>query len=161
MLPSAIPSVTTDAKRAQFLTNSISSATVAARPAMSAETAASKASTRFGVLWKSFIVSKRVAADVVNFIVRGDVYLPGQVTHDGYKVPKGKVVLTAYSYTKKAKINLSFSYPENMTPTVMARDISTDARVKRSWGDELIRISFTSKAKAPLAGQYEFKVELY
>lgn len=113
------------------------------------------------VITDKYALSKRLAPDVANFVVRGDVYLPGQVTHDGYKVPKGKVVLTAYSYTKKAKINLSFSYPENMTPTVMARDISTDARVKRSWGDELIRISFTSKAKAPLAGQYEFKVELY
>ena len=58
-------------------------------------------------------------------------------------------------------VDISFSYPENMTPSVTIMDISTDKRVKRSWGDELIRISFTSKAKAPLTGQYEFRVELY
>ena len=113
------------------------------------------------VLTDRYELSKRVAADVVNFIVRGDVYLPGMVTPDGYKVPKGKVVLTAYSYSKKGKVDISFSYPENMTPSVTIMDISTDKRVKRSWGDELIRISFTSKAKAPLTGQYEFRVELY
>ena len=52
------------------------------------------------------------------------------------------------------------TYPKDMKPSVTVKDLTTDRRVQKTWGDELKRVSFTSKAKAPLKGRYEFRVKM-
>lgn len=112
------------------------------------------------VLIDTYALSKRKTPDVENFIIRGDIYLPGDSTPDGYKVAKGEIAIRAYSYTKKSKVDLRMTYPKDMKPSVTVQDLSTDKRIQRSWGEDLKRVSFTSKSKAPLKGQYEFRVSL-
>lgn len=111
------------------------------------------------VLVDTYEMSERKVADVENFIIRGDVYLPGETTEDGYKVAKGEIAIRAYSYTKKSKVDLLMTYPKDMKPSVTVQDLSIDKRIRKSWGEDLKRVSFTSKAKAPLKGQYEFRVK--
>ena len=111
------------------------------------------------VLVDKFSLQSRKDSDVENFIIRGDVYLPGDSTPDGYKVPKGEVVITAYSYTKKSQLNLVMTYPKKMTPAVTVLDLSIDNRVRKCWGDEIVKLSFSSTAKAPVKGQYEFRIK--
>jgi hypothetical protein len=113
------------------------------------------------VLTDTYELSERKTSDVENFVIRGDIYLPGDSTPDGYKVAKGEIAIIAYSYTKKSKVELLMTYPKDMKPSVTVQDISMDKRMQKSWGEELKRVSFTSKAKAPLKGQYEFRVKVY
>ena len=112
------------------------------------------------VLTDTYELSERKTADVENFLIRGDVYLPGESTPDGYKVAKGEIAIRAYSYTKESKVDLLMTYPDDMKPSVTVKDLTTDRRVQKTWGDELKRVSFTSKAKAPLKGRYEFRVKM-
>ncbi len=112
------------------------------------------------VLVDTYEMSERKVADVENFIIRGDVYLPGETTADGYKVAKGEIAIRAYSYTKKSKVDLLMTYPKDMKPSITVQDLSIDRRIQRSWGDDLKKLSFTSKAKSPLTGQYEFRVRI-
>ncbi len=111
------------------------------------------------VLTDRYELSRRTAPDVENIIVRGDVVLPGNVTQGGYKVRKGEIVITAYSFTKKSSETLIMTYPDGMTPSLTERDLTDDIRMEKSWGKTLTRITFTSKAKAPLKGQYEFRIK--
>ena len=69
------------------------------------------------------------------------------------------VVITAYSYTKKSQLNLVMIYPKKMTPAVTVLDLSIDNRVRKCWGDEIVKLSFSSTAKAPVKGQYEFRIK--
>lgn len=104
----------------------------------------------------SFTLKERIAADVENFLVLGDVYLPGETcTVDGAvkKVPAGKV----YVIGKDAAAEISF--PASMTPSVTVRNLD-DPRLTNVWGDTLRRISFTSSPDAPLSGQYLFNVRI-
>lgn len=112
------------------------------------------------VLVDTYEMSERKEADVENFIIRGDVYLPGETTADGYKVAKGEIAIRAYSYTKKSNVDLIMTYPKDMKPSITVQDLSIDRRIQKSWGEDLKRVSFTSKVKAPLTGQYEFRVRI-
>jgi tRNA threonylcarbamoyl adenosine modification protein YeaZ len=84
------------------------------------------------------------------------IYLSG----DGYKVAKGEIAIRAYSYSKKGKVDLLMTYPRDMTPSITVQDLSIDKKIQKAWGEDLKRVSFTSKSKAPLKGQYEFRVKI-
>ena len=112
------------------------------------------------VLVDTYEMSERTVGDVENFIIRGDVYLPGETTADGYKVAKGEIAIRAYSYSKKGKVDLLMTYPKDMTPSITVQDLSIDKKIQKAWGEDLKRVSFASKSKAPLKGQYEFRVKI-
>lgn len=111
------------------------------------------------VLKDQYELSQRKTPDVENIIVRGDVSLPGQLGPDGVKVRKGEIVITAYSFTKKSSETLLLTYPAELTPSLSVQDLTLDKRMEKAWGNTLTRISFTSKAKAPLKGEYEFRIK--
>ena len=112
-------------------------------------------------LVEDFALSKRTAPDVVNFVCRGDVYLPGDKLPDGNTVKNGNVVLVAYSFTTKSNVTVVMTYPKELTPSVTVKDLTYDQKIVNSWGKELKRISFTSREKAPLKGKYKFTVINY
>ena len=109
-------------------------------------------------LAEEFELSKRTASDVVNFLCRGDVYLPGVKLPDGSKVKSGNVVIVAYSFTFKSNVTMVMTYPKELTPSVNVKDLTYDKKIVNSWGNELKRISFTSRKTAPLKGRYDFSV---
>ena len=109
-------------------------------------------------LAEEFELSKRTAPDVINFLCRGDVYLPGDQLPEGGKVKKGNVVIVAYSFTTKSNVTVTMTYPKELTPSVTVKDLTYDKKITRSLGDELKRISFTSRKNAPLKGRYDFSV---
>ena len=109
-------------------------------------------------LAEEFELSKRTAPDVVNFLCRGDVYLPGERLPEGEKVKDGNVVIVAYSFTMKSNVTMVMTYPKELTPSITVKDLTYDKKLPRSWGNELKSISFTSRAKAPLTGRYDFYI---
>lgn len=109
-------------------------------------------------LAEEFELSRRTAPDVVNFLCRGDVYLPGDQIPDGGKVRNGNVVIVAYSFSLKSNVSMVMTYPKELTPSVTVKDLTEDKKITRSWGNELKRISFTSGQRAPLKGRYDFNV---
>lgn len=110
------------------------------------------------VLTDDYELTKRTAPDVENFICRGDVYLPGDKLPDGEKVEKGKVVIVAYSFTFKGKVSMEMTYPKELTPSITVKDLTDDKKISSVWGNELKRISFTSRKNAPLKGSYSFTI---
>ena len=50
------------------------------------------------------------------------------------------------------------TYPKELTPSVNVKDLTYDKKIVNSWGNELKRISFTSRKTAPLKGRYDFSV---
>ena len=108
------------------------------------------------VLTDEYELTERLAPDVVNFVCRGDVYLPGDKLPEGGKVDKGEVVIVAYSFTFKSNVTMVMTYPKELTPSVTVKDLTYDKRFINTWGKELKRISFTSKKNAPLKGSYSF-----
>ena len=104
----------------------------------------------------SFSLTERRGADVENFMVLGEVCLPGETyTLDGKEktVPAGRVVILG----EGAAAELSF--PASLTPSVTVKTLD-DPRLTNVWGDTLRRISFTSSEDAPLSGQYLFSIRI-
>ena len=104
----------------------------------------------------SFSLAERKAADVENFMVLGEVYLPGEsYVLDGKEktVPAGRVAVIGDG----AAAELSF--PVSLTPSVTVKTLD-DPRLTNVWGDTLRRISFTSSQDAPLSGQYIFSIRI-
>ena len=120
-----------------------------------------------------FVLSGRIVADTVNFLVQGKVYLPGEdivagagtsvktvsaasgahVTRHGSlpEVPDGQVVIV------NGDIAVSLSYPLSLLPSVKEMSL-TDPRMSNVWGPVLRRISFASASDAPAKGHYDFVV---
>lgn len=96
-------------------------------------------------------LSKRVAADVENFLVQGEVALPGESLSDGTVAKPGEVLVM--NSGKKVKV----VYPKSMTPSVSVQEMS-DPRLTNVWGTSLRRISFTGNSDAPLKGKYQFTI---
>lgn len=108
------------------------------------------------VIKDRFRLDERKAADVENFMVLGEVYLPGETfVHDGQErtVPAGKVVVVGDGAAA------GISYPRSLEPSVTVKALE-DPRLSNVWGPELRRISFTSAADAPLSGVYGFEIEI-
>lgn len=100
----------------------------------------------------SYSLKTRAACDVENFLVQGDVYLPGETTPEGYHVRKGETVVV-----NEGK-QMILSYPVELQPSIKVMEL-TDPRLTNVWGDSLRRISYTSSDQAPLKGKYIFKIK--
>ncbi len=108
------------------------------------------------VIRDSFHLGERKAADVENFMVLGEVYLPGDRYVSGGKektVPTGRVMVIGDGTAAE------ISYPRSMEPSVSVKELD-DPRLSNVWGPVLRRISFTSSPDAPLSGAYEFRISL-
>ena len=99
----------------------------------------------------SYSLTARNAADVLNFMVQGAVYLPGSKTDSGYSVNDGEVVVV------NEGVAMSLSYPAGMTISVDEVKLD-DPRLSNVWGKSIRRISFTSGNDAPVKGKYQFKI---
>lgn len=108
-------------------------------------------------LTDSFELEERVAPDVEHFLVRGNVYLPGDSVR-GIKVKKGEVVVASWSYDKKRTLLTSVKFPKGLTPSVETKKLD-DKRLVSSWGKVIQRIDFTSAADAPTKGTYKFTIK--
>ena len=99
----------------------------------------------------TYSLKSRGAADVENFLVQGSVYLPGDVTPEGYLVKNCETVVINQG------VKMIVKYPANLTPSVVTMEL-TDPRLTNVWGGSLRRISYTSAENAPLNGKYVFKI---
>lgn len=99
----------------------------------------------------SFSLRKRVMADVVNFLVHGQVFLPGEVLEDGTAVRKGQIAVVNMGKTALLK------FPQGMTPSVETINLD-DPRLSNVWGDSIRRISFRTADDAPTKGNYTFTI---
>lgn len=100
----------------------------------------------------TFSLKDREVADIENFLVQGNVYLPGETTPEGYLVKKGETVV------ENSGKRMMLSYPTDMEPSVTLMELN-DPRLTNVWGDSLRRISYTSSDNAPLKGKYIFKIK--
>ena len=96
---------------------------------------------------------RRIAADTVNFMVVGEVRLPGEDYTDAdgsmHTVGKGTVAVLTEAGV------FSLKYPSSLEPSVEVRKLD-DPRISNVWGGSLRRISFVSKKNAPVKGTYTF-----
>jgi hypothetical protein len=102
----------------------------------------------------SYSLTKRNAADQLNFMVQGQVYLPGTkvaVAALEYAVKDGEVVVV------NAGVAMKIAYPASMKVSVDVVELD-DKRLSNVWGDSIRRVSFTSSASAPVSGTYVFKI---
>ena len=100
----------------------------------------------------TYSLKKRGAADVENFLVQGDVYLPGDTTPTGYLVKNGETVVI------NSGKQMLLTYPVAMKPSVTVKELS-DPRLTNVWGGSLRRISYTTDDNAPLKGKYVFTIK--
>ena len=100
----------------------------------------------------TYSLKSRDASDVENFMVQGDVYLPGQTTPGGYKVAEGQTVVI------NDGLNMLITYPVQLKPSVEEKEL-VDQPLTRVWGQTLKRISYTSATDAPTSGKYVFKIQ--
>lgn len=105
-------------------------------------------------------LDKRVLADTLNFMVWGNVYLPGDrefLSESGLEdapvriVPSGNIIISA----GEAAVRLV--YPEALKPSVTVRELD-DPNLRVIWGKSLKRLSFISAPDAPTGGEYRFSV---
>ena len=100
----------------------------------------------------TYSLKERGAADVENFLVQGDVYLPGDTTPTGYLVKNGETVVI------NSGKQMLLTYPVAMKPSVTVKELS-DPRLTNVWGGSLRRISYTTDDNAPLKGKYVFTIK--
>ena len=103
----------------------------------------------------TFRLTERKAADIENFMVYGEVFLPGETYPVGggsRTVPSGCVVIAADG------VSAEIAFPKSLTPSVETMHLD-DPRMTSVWGDTLRRISFTSDPDAPLSGSYGFTIK--
>lgn len=103
-----------------------------------------------------FTLTKRVAADVINFPIRGAVALPGE-SIDGQKVKDGEVLLKIKTYEGGRGALMRVKYSSNLKPYVEVKEI-TDNRIKRNSGNILTLLYFQSEENAPCEGEYAFEI---
>ena len=100
----------------------------------------------------TYTLESRKSADVENFLVQGDVYVPGAV------LPGGDLVKTGEVFILNRGVLVRITYPASMTVSLETKELN-DKKLSDVWGDSLKRISFTSKDDAPLKGKYVFKIK--
>lgn len=102
-------------------------------------------------------LSKRVGADIVDFVVAGDIFLPGEsVPAAGRKVRSGEVVVRAYSFDRSRYVDVVMSFPSSMKVAVEDKALS-DPRFTSVWGSRLRKLVFTSSCRG-LRPSYSFTV---
>lgn len=99
----------------------------------------------------SYSLKRRVMPDVENFLVQGEVYLPGEPVPGAGDVPGGSIVV------RNGDVSVKMAFPSCLVPSVEEVQIE-DRRLSVVWGPVLRRISFVSAPDAPLTGTYSFKV---
>ena len=104
------------------------------------------------IITDTYSLKERGAADVENFLVQGDVYLPGDTTPTGYLVKNGETVVI------NSGKQMLLTYPVAMKPSVTVKELS-DPRLTNVWGGSLRRISYTTDDNAPLKGKYVFTIK--
>ena len=102
------------------------------------------------VISDSYSLKSRIAADVENFMFQGKVYLPGEDAA-GYLVKVGEAVVI------NGNVKMKLTYPSTLTPEVVTVNLD-DIRFTNVWGKTLYRLSLTSKADAPVKGEYKFVI---
>ncbi len=95
-------------------------------------------------------LTDRILADTLNFMVHGEVYLPGEM-YGEKSVPKGKVLIV------DGGRKFYMSYPAALTPSVTVKEL-VDPRLTDVWGPVLRRISFTTSSTAPTKGSWKFVI---
>ena len=98
----------------------------------------------------SFRLNVRKAPDVENFLVQGQVFLPGQAFGD-YKVRAGEAIIV------NGEKAVRLTYPVSFVPSVETK-VLDDPRFSNVWRDSLRRISFTGSADDPVKGKYIFRI---
>ncbi|MBQ9549035.1 MAG: heparinase II/III family protein [Bacteroidales bacterium] len=106
-----------------------------------------------------FRLTERKGADAERFLTRGQAFLPGQDAA-GYKVPDGEVVLLCKSFDGQRSVRIRIAYPATLKAKAETLEL-TDARLKRSWGSTVCRVSFVSGETAPLSGSYAFTLSRF
>lgn len=86
-------------------------------------------------------LDSRNAADVVNFLVQGDIHVVGE----------NAVVI------ENQDIAFRLEYPSQMTFTIETKSLD-DPKLTNVWGTSLRRLSFTGPDTAPLKGKYIFRI---
>ena len=99
----------------------------------------------------SYELKQRNASDVVNFVVQGNVYLPGDSLAGGYVVKSGEVVV------ENQGVAFRVVHAAGMSPSVSVMELD-DPRLSNVWGPSLRRISFTGSETAPVKGRYVFRI---
>ena len=102
------------------------------------------------VIVDTYSLNSRKAADIENFMFQGKVYLPGENV-DGYAVKAGEAVVV------NGDIKMKLTYPLTLTPEVVSVNLD-DSRFTNVWGMTLYRLSLSSKADAPVKGEYKFVI---
>ena len=110
-----------------------------------------KVSDKQLTITNTYSLKERKGADVENFMVQGQVFLPGDTTPEGYVVKVSEVVVLNQGVAMK------LSYPAVLKPSVETMHLD-DPRLTNVWGDSLRRISLISDASAPLKGKYVIKI---
>ena len=90
-----------------------------------------------------FSLSERIAADTVNFLVRGSASISSDMSAVTIETDGVRITL---------------DYPEGMAISV-AQMILDDPRLSNVWGSSIKRISFVSPPDSGLKGKYVFRVE--
>ena len=96
-------------------------------------------------------LKSRVLADTLNFLLHGEVFLPGTEAPGGILVKEGEIVAV------NGSVKVKMSYPKSLVPSLSVKELA-DPRLTGIWGPVLRRLSFTAPADAPLKGQYRFTV---
>lgn len=99
----------------------------------------------------TYSMRERKAADIENFMVQGQVYLPGDRIQEGYVVNSGEVIVL------NGAAGVRISYPKAMKPTVSTVELD-DPRLTDVWGETLRRISFEGASDASVKGRYKFNI---
>lgn len=93
----------------------------------------------------NYTLSARIAPDIINFIVLGDI-----------EIKKNHILITGYDFKKENSVTVMLKYSSSLTPTVEEITFN-ESKLEQRWNSKSIkRITFTSKADAPLTGNYEY-----
>lgn len=104
------------------------------------------------IITDTYNLKSREDSDVENFMVQGEVYLPGETTPEGYYVKNGQTVVVNNG------LNMLISYPVQLQPSVEVKEL-IDRPLTTIWGNTLKRVSYTSAEDAPVKGKYVFKIQ--
>lgn len=96
-----------------------------------------------------FSLTQRVAPDMENFLVKGEVLLPGEKCN-GRVLKAGELAIVC-----NESLIVLMRYPTSLTPSVEDK-LLEDPKLSKVWGPVLHRISLTSREDAATSGRYVF-----
>lgn len=99
----------------------------------------------------TYTLDKRLAPDVEHFLVKGEVFLPGDRFEDHIITP-GEILIRC-----DEGLTVRLSYPRTLKASVDVKELD-DPKFTKIWGKSLRRINLTSAADAPVKGRYEFRI---